>query len=360
MRTKLPIILGLVLLLQACVAPRTASDETRPIRAATSSAEKVTSNAWQEVVVSVTDLDRSAQFFTQIGGYQVKWRGPLAAENGRAWGLPKGASGEAMLLGPARYQTGLIRLIRFDNAGRKRPTRPGSRAWDSGCYFSLMVRMKDMSAIYDDAIALGWWSETPMTYLEFGSSKLNVMIFKGPDGLQVQGYERLAPPLPDAIPDFTRMTGPFNLMQMVRDRDRSYDFFTNTLGFDSFYKGKPYLSPEPVFMPLGIPKNLTTSVRYQAGIVYPQPGEFGRMEMIEIMDLDGHDFANRCDAPNLGILSVRFEVSNLTEARATLLEQGGRVVRSSSEVELPPYGRVKSIRVKTPDGANIEFYERNE
>ena len=55
-----------------------------------------------------------------------------------------------------------------------------------------MVRMKDMASIYDDAIAMGWWTETPITYLEFGTSKLNVVIFRGPDGMQVQGYERLA------------------------------------------------------------------------------------------------------------------------------------------------------------------------
>lgn len=336
----------------------TAKQAELPIRDALSTAGKVSDRVWQEVVVSVTDIERSAAFFTQIGGYEAKWQGSLSPSSIRAWNLPETATGEALLLGPAGYDAGLIRLVRFDQAGPKQPTRPGARAWDTGCYFSLMVRMKDMASIYDDAIALGWWSETPMTYLEFGQSKLNVMIFRGPDGVQVQGYERLSPPLPEAIPAFDRLTGPFNIMQMVSDRDATYDFFANTLGFDTFYKGKPYVSPEPVFMPLGIPKNLTTSVRYQAGIVYPQPGEFGRMEMIEIMDLEGHDFAERCDAPNLGILAVRFEVDDLAKARRVLVQQGGQVERATSSVDLRPYGRVASIVTKTPDGANLEFYER--
>ena len=85
--------------------------------------------------------------------------------------------------------------------------------------------------------------------------------------------------------------------QMVRDRDTAYRFFTDTLGFATFYNGKPYVADEPEYMPLGIPKNLTTSVRCRAGIVYPVPGEFGRTEMIEIMDLDGRDHADRCHAP---------------------------------------------------------------
>ena len=317
----------------------------------------VTTSVWKEAVVSVTDLDRSARFFREIGGYKEKWRGSLDLTEIRAWGLPATATAEGLLLGPVGQDTGLLRLVRFDNAGRKEPTRPGSRAWDTGCYFSLMVRMKDMQAIYDDAIALGWWTETPITYLEFGESRLHVMVFRGPDGVQVQGYERLAPPLPDAIPDFERMTRPFNVMQMVRDRDASYAFFTGVLGFDTFYKGEPYVSDEPEFMPLGIPKNLTTTVRYTAGIVYPTPGEFGRMEMIEIMDLDGHDYADRCKAPNLGILAIRFPVDSIRRAEHRIRQNDWPMARPLGSAIIHPYGAVRMFSIKTPDGANIQFYE---
>jgi len=317
----------------------------------------VSSNVWTEAIVSVTDIDRSAQFFIEIGGYEVKWRGPVQSSEIAAWGLSAEASGEALLLGPPGQSTGQLRLVRFDDAGRKEPTRPGSRAWDTGCYFSLMVRMKDMQSIYDDAIRLGWWTETPMTYLEFGASKLNVMVFLGPDGLQVQGYERLEPPLPGTIPDFRRFTRPFNIMQMVRDRDTAYAFYTDVLGFDTFYNGKPYVAEVPEFMPLGIPLNLTTSVRYRAGIVYPTPGEFGRMEMIEIMDLDGHDYAARCNAPNLGILAVRFPVDDIGEAARTIEREGWSINKKPSAATIAPYGDVRILSIKAPDGANLQFYE---
>jgi len=318
--------------------------------------EPITTRIWQEAVVSVTDLDRTAGFFREIGGYEEKWRGAMEASEIRAWGLPHHASGEALLLGPKGIESGLVRLVRFDNAGRQEPTRPGSHAWDSGCYFSLMVRMKGMPAIYDDAVAMGWWTETPMTYLEFGTSKLNIMIFKGPDGVQVQGYERLEPPLPPGIPEFERLTQPFNMMQMVRDRDAAYDFFTQVLGFDTFYKGKPYVDEEPTFMPLGIPVNLTTTVPYQAAIVYPVKGEFGRMEMIEMMGLDGHDFADRCNAPNLGILAVRFQVDEAQQALETIQQRAWPVTSPLQRIELAPYGSMKVFSVKTPDGSNIQFY----
>jgi len=320
----------------------------------------ITRQVWQEAVVSVTDIDRTALFFIEIGGYESKYRGALSPSEIKAWGLPESASGEALLLGPPGENSigegGLVRLVRFDNAGRKEPTRPGSRAWDTGCYFSLMVRMKDMASVYDDAIAMGWWTETPITYLEFGESKLNVMVFLGPDGVQVQAYERLAPPLPPGIPEFDRFTRPFNIMQMVRDRDIAFDFFEQVLGFDTFYKGAPYLDKEPTYMPLGIPKNLTTSVRYRAGIVYPVPGEFGRMEMIEIMDLDGRDHAERCHAPNLGILAVRYPVEAAALASEWVQQRGATLDVPVHLVDIAPYGELQLFSVKTPDGANVQFY----
>ena len=340
--------LAFALVLAACVLPGIASAEG-----------PVAERPWQEAVVSVTDLDRSARFFTEIGGYEVKWRGRVDGGELAAFGLPSAASAEALLLGPAAADSGLVRLIRFDGAGRRPPMRPGSRPWDTGCYFSLMVRMKDMQSIYDDAISLGWWTETPITYLEFGESKLNVVIFKGPDGLQVQGYERLSPALPAAVGDFERMTRPFNVMQMVRDRDVAYRFFTELLGFATFYNGAPYVAETPEYMPLGIPVNLTTSVRYRAGIVYPKPSEFGRMEMIEIMDLDGRDYAAQCRAPNLGILAVRFEVDSLDALRRTLELRGSDHAGEPAALELEPYGGIELVELTTPDGAAIQFFERN-
>lgn len=170
--------------------------------------EPVTEQPWQEVVVSVSHIDRTARFFVGIGGYEAKWRGPLDSALAAAWGLPQEAGGEALLLGPAEYESGLIRLVRFDNAGERLPMRPGSRAWDTGCYFSMMVRMKDMPEIYRRAIDLGWWTETPIARISFRGSELRVVIYRGPDGVQVQGYGRVEPPLPDSIPAFETLTGP--------------------------------------------------------------------------------------------------------------------------------------------------------
>ncbi|MEM9839258.1 MAG: hypothetical protein AAF830_08895 [Pseudomonadota bacterium] len=306
---------------------------------------------------SVSDLDRTARFFTEIGGYETVYRGRLHKSELSSLDLPKGASAEALVLRAPGAEHGLVRLIRFDNAGRKVPTRPGARAWDTGCFWSLMVRVKNIQSVYDDAIAMGWWTETPIAYLEFGPSKLNVVVFKGPDGLQVQGYERLTTPLPEGFTPFERISQPFNIMQMTRDREAARNLMEDVLGFDRFWYGDPYTDKEPTLMPLGIPRNLTTSVPYMAGIFYPEPSEYGRMEYIEIDGLDGADYADRCQAPNLGWLSVTYPVDDAALAASTIEARGYPILRQTQE-RRAPFGRVAVTAIKAPDGAVIEFVEQ--
>lgn len=317
----------------------------------------VTTQPWQEVVVSVGALDGTARFFLELGGYEVKWRGETNPSELGFYDLDASARGESILLGPPGITRGLIRLIRFSEAGPQEPMRPGAHAWDTGCYFSPMIRMKDIEGIYSKALDLGWWTETPIAPLKFGASELRIVIFKGPHGIQVQGYERLSPPLPAAIPDFDAMTAPFNVMQMVRNRDTAYEFFTSQLGFDTFYFGEPYVAPEPAPMPLGIPLNITTSSRYRAGIVYPVTGEFGRMEMIELMDLKGFDHKARCHAPNYGILAVRFPVEDIDKAEQTLTNRGVPLSASIRNLAVSPYGNWQVFAIQSPNGARIEFYQ---
>ncbi len=319
--------------------------------------EPLTDQPWQEAVISVRNLDNMVSFFTDIGGYEIKWSGEADQQELAFYGLPDKARAEAVLLGPANVDGPLVRLLRFRDAGPWEPMRPGAHAWDTGCYFSLMIRMKDIEGIYGRALDLGWLTETPIAPLSFGTSELRIVIFKGPHGVQVQGYERLSPPLPDSIPDFEHMSPPFNIMQMVRDRDVAYRFFTDVLGFETFFLGKPYTDSEPTPMPLGIPLNITTSSRYRAGIVYPEPGEFGRMEMIELMDLKGFHFSDRCKAPNTGLLSVRYPVSDADKTAVTITTRGGEVATEVREITVAPYGRLKAVAVDSPDGARIEFVE---
>ena len=254
---------------------------------------------------------------------------------------------------------GYVRLIRFDNAGRKVPTRPGARAWDTGCFWSFMVRANDIERIYDDAIAMGWGTETPIAPLSFNGSELSIVVFKGPDGLQVQAYERLNRAPPEGFTPFERLSRPFNIMQMTRDREAVRVLMEDVLGFNRVWYGAPYTDQDATLMPLGIPQNLTTSIPYKAGIFTPQTQTlYGRMEYIEIDGLDGFDYEDRCDAPNLGWLSVTYPVDSSADAKQLIQLRGWAIEHDEYMSNRPSYGPMRVFSIKAPDGATIEFAER--
>ena len=318
--------------------------------------DPITELPWQEAVISVTDLEKTAEFFKKIGGFKELYRGQSSKSSIKHYGLTADTSAEELLLSAKGSDVGFIRLIRFDNTDTKKPMRPGSRAWDTGCYFSLMVRMKGLREIYDEAIEMGWWTETPVAEIIFGESRLDVVIFKGPDGLQIQGYDRLEPPLPESFPEFDRISQPFNIMQMIKNRENSRKFFVDLLGFDTFFYGVPFTAKEEAVTPLGIPLNLTTKTQYRTAIYYPIAGELGRVEMIEFMDIKGLDHSEKCHAPNLGLLSIKYSIEDMQQTLGMLKSRGLQSV-DVNDIQLQPYGDISIFSLSSPDGAIIEFYE---
>ncbi len=316
----------------------------------------VVTKPWQMATASVSNLDRSARFFREIGGYETVYRGSLDEGELDALGLPETASGDVLTLRPPGSDSGFIRLIRFDNVGRKVLTRPGARAWDTGCFWSVMVRATNLEAIYDDAIAMGWGTETPIAPLSFNGSELSIVVFEGPDGLQVQAYERLNRPPPEGFTPFERLSRPFNIMQMTRDREAARQLMEDVLGFERVWYGSPHIDAEPTLMPLGIPRNLTTSIPYKAGIFTPQSETlYGRMEYIEIDGLEGFDYEERCRAPNLGWLSVTYPVESISKAKETISQRGWGIAKDVYTTHRPSIGMVDAFTIKAPDGATIEF-----
>ncbi|MEP3890253.1 MAG: hypothetical protein ABJN69_07280 [Hellea sp.] len=291
----------------------------------------ITQNPWHEVVINVAQFEDLTPFFQEIAGFEI---------------LDQTA--DELRLGAPNAESGFIRLKRIGDAPPARPA--SSRAWDKGCYFSLMMRAKNLPSIIEDAAPLGWTPLTDMAYLEFGASKLHIVVLTHKSGMRVQLYERLNRPIPEGFTPFERISRPFNIMQMVEDRDVGYDFFQQKLGFDTHFYGPSYTSEKEEVMPLGIPPKLTTSIPYLTGIMTPKSGNiYGRMEMIDIQGMkDSVNYADRCDYNHTGIVAVRFEVEELGAVRKNLRARKVDIIG----------GDTKSLRIKTPDGANIEFYRK--
>lgn len=296
--------------------------------------EAITQNPWNEVVINVELFEDIAPLFTEIGGFET------IDKTKNHW-----------ILGARGAEGSFVRLVEIGEADPARPAT--SRSWDKGCYFSVMMRAKDLPSIIEDAAPLGWTPLTEMAYLEFGQSKLNIIVLTHKTGVRVQLYERLNRPIPEGFTPFERLSRPFNIMQMVEDRDASYDFFQQGLGFDTFFYGKPYRSEIEEVMPLGIPPKLTTTIPYKTAIVAPKAGlEYGRMEMIDIEDMEGSiDYAPRCNHDHTGIVEIRFDVPDLDKTRQDLVGRGleFQPVKAKTGADF--------IRLKSPDGSNIAFHQ---
>ena len=328
---KRALILGL-LCLTGCTANQDKASEAAEFQDLTLRPKPaaITQEPWKEVVITVERFQDIAPLFTQIGGFEILEQ-----------------SETDLVLGAKGADGGFVRLRQI---GKAEPARPAtSRAWDKGCYFSVMMRAKNLPSIIEDAAKLGWTPLTELAYLEFGPSKLNIIVLTHKSGMRVQLYERLTTPLPEGFTPFERLSRPFNIMQMVEDRDTGYDFFQQKLGFDTFFYGKPYVSKTKQVTPIGIPTELTTTIPYKTGIMTPKTGlEYGRMEMIDIEGMeDGVNFADRCNYNHTGIVAVRFNVDDIDAVREELQKRDVKIQKPSDN----------SLSVKTPDGSNIEFYQ---
>ena len=316
-------------------------------------ADELLSAPWREALISVRNPDEAARFFMEVGGFEVVDRGTLDVREIRYWQIDDSPNAEFLLLRAPGTDHGFLRFVRFIGVSQL-PIRVGARAWDTGGYFSLMMRARGLDAVYADALALGWMAESEPVRFDFPPSVLGNVVLKGPDGINIALYERHEPPL-DAFWQFERLSQPFNAMQMVADIEPADEFFTQVLGMEHFWAGD-FVDPVAGPNNFGLPQNLTTEIPRRTRILQPQPGESGRLELMQFVGLDGRDLSERAQPPNLGILSVRYPVPDLDAALERIEAAGGAAWRGPASLDLPPYGTVRMLAVRAPDGAIVELF----
>ncbi len=309
---------------------------------------------WTEVVVSVSDLEESSSWLIEDGGWRVVEEGAVDASELAYWKLPKGMTAAFRHICAAKADTGCIRFIRFDGVDSQRPIRRTARPWDTGGIFSIMLRSEDTPALYEAAIARGWWAESEPYRFSFGGSDLVNVVIRGPHGVNYALYEREAP----AFTGFPvgRLSQAFNTMRMVKDQPASLAFYRDTLGLDVLFDA-PFTDPEPRSNNFSVPANLATTLVRRAAVVQPElPGETGRIEVMQFEGFEGRDLSAHASPPNLGIISVRYPVALLGEYYSYLEGQGIEFAYAADQISVPGLGQVDMIAVRDPDGSLTEFY----
>lgn len=307
---------------------------------------------WTETVVSVADFEPATRLFRVAGNWQLKLSGEIARGELDYWQLPQEAGGRFELWCAPQAETGCIRFVQFSGVEQE-PIRPAARPWDTGGIYSIMVRTDNMPALYEQALESGWWAESPPIRFQFGTSDLRNVVLTGPHGIHLAAYERITPEF-TAFP-VGRISQGFNSMRMVRDRPVARDFYRDMLGFGVLFDSTSEPN-EPAYSNLSVPYNLTPRIKRAAAALYPEPGETGRVEVMQIDGFTGHDHSAKASPPNLGIISVRYPVKNLASYRTDLEAKGVTIAYAATAVEIAGIGAVDLIAVRDPDGNITEFY----
>jgi catechol 2,3-dioxygenase-like lactoylglutathione lyase family enzyme len=347
------LLTGIAALIAAvCAAPLSAS--AREVQAATGS-------GWQEALVHVADPAPFVAFLTQDAGWRVLHRGPVAPQMLAAWGLtPPGQPGlavrgrEVLLANPGDAK-GWVRLVTLDGVTSE-PIRPAAQAWDPGGWYSIMTRSRDATAIYRAAIARGWTAANTPQEFTFGGVRLRNVVIRGPDGVNFAVYERITPLL-EGWPTIRGLSRGFNAMTMVADFEAERRFFQEGLGFGAWFIG-PYEDTGPTPTNFGLPVNLAPQVPRRSGILWEQPGEDGRVEIMRFEGLDGVDQSARASFANRGIVSVRIPVASLEAWTARAQAAGITVHSAPGPLVIRPYGPVRHAWVRSPGGAIVEAFEQ--
>lgn len=308
---------------------------------------------WTEAVVSVRDLDAGTRLFREVGGWRTTGKGRVSAGELAYWRLPAQATGRFARICAPQAAAGCIRFVRFGNVAQQ-PIRLAARPWDTGGIFSIMVRTNDVRAVFDRALALGWWAESEPVAFTFIGSDLRNVVLTGPNGINLALYERKSPPF-TAFP-VGRISQAFNTMRFVQDQRASVHFYRDLLGFGAVFDSD-VVDPVPTMSNFSIPTNLTTSVIRRASALRPGTSEAGRVEMMQLVGLTGRNFADRAVPPNLGILSVRYPRADLAAFRQTLERKGIAIAYDGMAVAIAGIGTVDLFGIRDPDGNITEFYQ---
>jgi len=309
---------------------------------------------WTEAIVSVTNLERSAEWLIEDGGWRIVATGTVSRAELDYFDLPASISGTFLKICAPGTSAGCIRYIRFDGATGQRPIRLAARPWDTGGIFSIMLRSDDVQSLFDAAIARGWWAESPPYAFTFGGSDLLNVVIRGPHGVNYALYQRKSPPFTGFR--LGRLSQAFNTMRMVRNQPASVAWHRDRLGLKTLFD-TPFTDPEPRANNFSVPANLATQLVRRAAVVQPVlPGEDGRIELMQFEGFEGRDYSAHASPPNLGIISVRYPVRDLSAYTQFLDANGVARVFAANDVAIAGTGEVDLVAVRDPDGNLTEFY----
>ena len=318
----------------------------------------------QEIVVSVSDLEATTRLYREVAGYELLWQGRAGADLGAAWQLPAGAGGAGAASGPRQAlvgnpvaKFGYLRLVQFEGLPQVQ-VRSSARPFDTGGIFNVNVLVRDIDASFAALRAAGFQGYAdPSRYELFGRPYAGAML-RGHDGVVLNLLSRLDRGYED-MPTFKAMSHVLNATQMVADFEASRGFFERQLGWHKRWEAAPKWQPDGRNN-MGLPESLVLSgaVRERAAsFALCKACEGGTIEIFAFEGIRGHDYAERAQPPNLGLLMYLITVPDVDGYLREVAGRGVEPLAPARAVDLPPYGPVRTAVIRAPGGAWLMFVQ---
>jgi len=313
-------------------------------------------DGWQEALFCVTNLDRWIEFWQSSADWALLHRGPVDPLWLTAWGLDTGATAEEALIGQPGQSSGQIRLVKINDV-IQRQMRSGGQAWETGGWFDINVRVRDIAHTQNAVHQSGWTALSDPVEMTMGPVQVKEWIARGPDGIAVAFIERVEPPL-SGFPDFARVSRAFNATQIVADEAVSRAWYEQLFGFEVFIDtpGPGNNGGPNVF---GLPHNLIQNIPSHLLLLHPRGESIGSIEFCGFNTITGRDFSTTTRMPNLGIASLRFPVTNVLQLAERLHKKSNELqwIAQPSKRPFKPYGDRECFILKGPNGEWVEFFE---
>jgi hypothetical protein len=246
-----------------------------------------------------------------------------------------------------------LRLVVVSGVEQRR-IRPHDQAWETGGISALDLRVVDMDTTRADLEARGWnGTSDPVRYTTYGFEVIQ-WAPRSPDGVRLSFIQRISPPLQGwtELRKWSRLT---NAAIVTRDMPIARSFQETVLGLKAYSESNTVGAAGPNVM--GLPWALNATQKVDVHGFNGLPAGDAAVELIDMPQSRGRDFAEHACPPNLGIAGLRFVVPEVSTVAARLAAAGYPAVQPASMVSMAPFGLCRACSVRGPDGIWLEFLQ---
>jgi catechol 2,3-dioxygenase-like lactoylglutathione lyase family enzyme len=299
------------------------------------------------ICISVGNIDESLTFFRDYVGMTICADQTLPSHNiQKFWNLPEGTSARSVAL-KKNSQPSILELIEFQpNSGKS--IRDNATIFDYGIYDIAFI-VRDLDKTYEDLISKGYeFIAQPKKYKPpWFPLEVKEAILIGPDHILIAHLELVGTP-EKKLPDKYGLLA--DSAQVVDNIDAAIKFYKDILGLDLI--GNEQLPKGLVNEVLAIPPETDLNMAF----LNKKDSQNPVLEFLQFTTA-GKDMSQTAKPENFGIFMISFEVTDLSGLIIKLKDEKIRFLSKPMKMEIPYYGKVRTLLIEAPNRAMVELFE---